>query len=182
VLETSFYGELAAYKDWLLVQVLAALSEEFDRSQGYDAALEYLKEKGVEYFNRETDSSKGYGNSITVDVTTAVDAANFKRISVRGTLAEGNMMISRINDFDKLYFEPTGTALLFIYKDRPGVIGQIGKSLAEAGFNINDMRNPHDISGEYSLALMRVSEAVDCEVVSKISGEIEALHASCIAF
>lgn len=182
VLETSFYGELAAYKDWLLVQVLAALSEEFDRSQGYDAALEYLKEKGVEYFNRETDSSKGYGNSITVDVTTAVDAANFKRISVRGTLAEGNMMISRINDFDKLYFEPTGTALLFIYKDRPGVIGQIGKSLAEAGFNINDMRNPHDMSGEYSLALMRVSEAVDCEVVSKISGEIEALHASCIAF
>ena len=37
VLETSFYGELANYKDWLLVQVLAALSEEFDRSQGYDA-------------------------------------------------------------------------------------------------------------------------------------------------
>ena len=60
VLETSFYGDLANYKDWLLVQVLAALSDEFDRSSGYDAAIEYLKEKGVEYFNRETDSSKGY--------------------------------------------------------------------------------------------------------------------------
>ena len=52
------------------------------------------------------------------------------------------MMISRINDFDKLYFEPMGTAVLFIYKDRPGVIGQIGQALAEAGLNINDMRNP----------------------------------------
>ena len=112
------------YKDWLFVQVLAALSEEFDRSMGYDAAIDYLKEKGVEYFNRETDPSKGYGNSITVDVTTAVDAANFKEL-VFGTLAEGNMMISRINDFDKLYFEPTGTAVLFIYKDRPGLLGKL---------------------------------------------------------
>jgi D-3-phosphoglycerate dehydrogenase len=182
VLETSFYGELANYKDWLLVQVLAALSEEFDRSQGYDAAIEYLKEKGVEYYNRETDSSKGYGNSITVDVTTAVDAANFKRISVRGTLAEGNMMISRINDFDKLYFEPIGTAVLFIYKDRPGVIGQIGQALAGQGVNIDDMRNPHDLSGEYSMALMRVSQPADCELVSSIAADIEALHASCITF
>ena len=113
---------------------------------------------------------------------TAVDAANFKRISVRGTLAEGNMMISRINDFDKLYFEPTGTAVLFIYKDRPGVIGQIGQSLAKAGFNIHDMRNPHDIGGDYSLALMRVSDSVDCEVIQKISNEIDAIHSSCVQF
>ena len=115
-------------------------------------------------------------------MTTAVDAATFKRISVRGTLAEGNMMISRINDFDKLYFEPMGTAVLFIYKDRPGVIGQIGQALAEAGLNINDMRNPHDLSGEYSLALMRVSESVDCDVISKIKSEIDAIHSSCIQF
>mgnify|MGYP005691836541 CR=1 FL=1 len=182
VLETSFYGDLANYKDWLLVQVLAALSDEFDRSSGYGAAIDYLKEKGVEYFNRETDSSKGYGNSITVDVTTAVDAANFKRISVRGTVAEGNMMISRINDFDKLYFEPTGTSVLFIYKDRPGVIGKIGQSLALAKVNIDDMRNPHDLSQEYSLALMRVSEAVPNDIVENIAQEIDALHSSSITF
>lgn len=182
VLETSFYGDLANYKDWLLVQILAALSEEFDRTQGYGAAIDYLKEKGVEYFNRETDSSKGYGNSITVDVTTAVDAANFKRISVRGTVTEGNMMISRINDFDKLYFEPTGTSVLFIYKDRPGVIGQIGQSLASAKVNIDDMRNPHDLSEEYSLALMRVSKPVSEEIVTRISCEIDALHSSSITF
>ena len=166
----------------MLVQLLAALSEEFDRSQGYDAAIEYLKQKGVEYFNRETDSSKGYGNSITVDVTTAIDAANFKRISVRGTVTEGNMMISRINDFDKLYFEPNGTAVLFIYKDRPGVIGQIGQSLASAGVNIDDMRNPHDLSEEYSLALMRVSKPVDIDIVKNIADDIEALHFSSITF
>ncbi|MBT8043047.1 MAG: ACT domain-containing protein, partial [Pontiella sp.] len=165
LIETSFYGDLAQFCDWLLVQIVAALSDDFDRTLGYDAAVEYLKEMGVEYFNRETDTSKGYGNSITVDVTTSVDAAHFQRISVRGTVAEGNMMISRINDFDKLYFEPLGTAVLFIYKDRPGVIGRIGNALAEAGINIDDMRNPHDPSGENSLALLKVSQQVDSELV-----------------
>ena len=182
LIETSFYGNLKPYSDWLLVQVVAALSDEFDRTQGYDAALDYLKEMGVEYFNRETDTSKGYENSITIDLTTAVDAANFQRTSVRGTVTEGHMMISRINDFDMLYFEPIGTAVLFIYEDRPGVIGTIGKMLAEAGVNIDDMRNPHDQSGKVSLALLRVSQPVDQALVQKIADEISATHASFISF
>ncbi|MDF7801482.1 NAD(P)-dependent oxidoreductase [Pontiellaceae bacterium B1224] len=182
LIETSFYGDLAKFGDWLLVQIVSALSDDFDRTLGYDAALEYLKEMGVEYFNRETDTSKGYGDSITVDVTTSVDAAHFKRVSVRGTVAEGNMMISRINDFDKLYFEPTGTAVIFIYKDRPGVIGQIGNALAEAGINIDDMRNPHDPSGENSLAILRTGAPVDCDIMDTIAAKIEALHASCVKY
>ena len=182
LIETSFYGSLKPYADWLLVQIVAALSAEFDRTQGYDAALEYLQEMGVEYFNRETDTTKGFENSMTVDVTMSVDAAHFQRISVRGTVTEGNMMISRINDFDKLYFEPVGAAVLFIYKDRPGVVGQIGNALAEAGINIDDMRNPHDPSCENSLALMKISHEVDCEIVKKIAEQIGALHASCVNF
>ncbi|MDH3982222.1 MAG: NAD(P)-binding domain-containing protein [Kiritimatiellaceae bacterium] len=182
LIETSFYGDLANFGDWLLVQIVAALSDDFDRTQGYDAAVEYLNEMGVEYFNRETDTSKGYGNSITVDITTSVDASLFQRISVRGTVTEGNMMISRINDFDKLYFEPIGTCVLFIYQDRPGVIGLIGQKLADAGINIDDMRNPHDPSGENSLALMRISGQASCEVIEQIAGQIEAVHASCITF
>ncbi len=182
LIETSFYGNLKPYGDWLLVQIVAALSDDFDRTQGYDAALAYLQEMGVEYFNRETDTSKGYENSITVDVTTTLDGANFQRTSVRGTVAEGHMMISRINDFDQLYFEPVGAAVLFIYRDRPGVIGVIGNLLAEAGVNIDDMRNPHDPSGENSLALLKVSQDVDEALVEKIAQEIDALHASCVKF
>jgi len=92
------------------------------------------------------------------------------------------MMISRINDFDKLYFEPVGAAALFIYKDRPGVIGQIGNALAAAGVNIDDMRNPHDPSGENSLALMKISQEIDCELVDQIAAQIDAFHASCVNF
>ncbi len=161
--------------------IVVSGSEKFSDAER-ERAYGLLKEMGVEYFNRETDTSKGYGNSITLDVTTSLDAAHFQRLSVRGTVAEGNMMISRINNFDKLYFEPTETAVLFIYKDRPGVIGQIGNMLAEAGINIDDMRNPHDPSGENSLALMRITGDADCDLIDQISDKIEALHASCISF
>ena len=182
LIETSFYGNLKPYADWLLVQTVAALSDDFDRTLGHSAALEYLKEMGVDYINRETDARKGYENSITVDVTTSVDSTSLQRVSVRGTVAEGNMMVSRINDFDKLYYEPTGSAVLFIYKDRPGVVGLIGNALAEAGINIDDMRNPHDPSGEDSLALMRISKPVAPEVVDTIAKQIDAFHASCVNF
>ena len=44
------------------------------------------------------------------------------------------------------------------------------------------MRNPHDLTQEYSLALMRVSQIVSNEVVVKIAKEIDALHSSSITF
>jgi len=182
LIETSFYGNLKPYADWLLVQIVAALSDDFDHTQNAAAALDYLKEMGVKYINRETDSSKGYENSITVDVTSSMDAENLTRVSVRGTVAEGRLMISRINDYDKLYFEPVGAVALFTYKDRPGVVGTIGNALAEAGINIDDMRNPHDASGENSLALLQIDKPIDDELVEKIAKEIDANHYSCIVF
>ena len=182
LIETSFYGKLQEYADWLLVQLVAALSDDFDRTQGYDAALEYLKEMGVEYVNRDVDAGKGYGNSITLDVTAAVDSSTLRKVSVRGTVAESNLMISRIDDFDKLYFEPVGNVALFVYEDRPGVVGRIGNALAEAGVNIDDMRNPHDVSGAQSLALLKISEPIEESMVCRIAEEIDALHASCVRF
>ena len=46
--------------------------------------------------------------------------------------------------------------------------------LAEAGVNIDDVRNPHDSKGERSLALLRVNKAVNPELVNSIGTEIEA--------
>jgi D-3-phosphoglycerate dehydrogenase len=85
--------------------------------------------------------------------------------------------VSRVNDFDKLYFEPAGHNVAFCYVDRPGVIGRIGASLAAAGINIDDMRNPHDSTGQYSLAWLKVSTPVPPEVVDQVAQEIEARFA-----
>jgi len=174
LVETSFYGELKPFRQWLLVPIVAALSEEFDRTMDPAAARQFLRQMGVDYEDRETDESKGYKNSITVDLTGSLDATTLRHASVRGTVAEGTMMISRINDFHKLYFEPRGHTVVFTYRDRPGVLGEIGRSLAEAGINIDDVRNPHDSRGEDSIAILKVNQPVPAAVVKDICRRIQA--------
>ena len=181
-IETSFYGELKPFGNWLAVPVVCALSEEFDRSMDEKAAIDYLKDMGIDYDIREVDESKGYGNTITVDLIARVDEESLKRISVRGTVAESRLMISRIGGFDGLYFEPKGHLALFTYCDRPGVLSQIAGAMAEAGINIDDVRNPHDESGERSIAILKVSQPVSGEALGIITKKIDAISSCTVSF
>lgn len=174
ILETSFYGSLKPYSNWLLMPMLAALSEDFDRSMDYAMALEYLKSMGIEYENRATDDSKGFKNSVTLDMSAAIDTTTLRHVSVRGTVAEGNIMVSRIDDFDKLYFDPHGRSVIFIYEDRPGVLSRIASSLAAEGINIDDVRNPHDSKGKHSIAILKVNQTVPASLIARIGTEIQA--------
>ncbi|NQU39991.1 MAG: hypothetical protein HQ523_08575 [Lentisphaerae bacterium] len=177
MVETSFYGDLQPYANWLAVPIVAGIWEDFERGMDYQAAFNYLDEMGIEYVTREVDSSKGYDGSITLDLTSEIDSGTLRRISVRGTLAEGNMMVARINEFDRLYFEPLGHTVCFLYDDRPGVIGVIGAALAAEGINIEDMRNPHDAKTNRSLAILKVNQRVPSEVIDAISANIHSSSA-----
>ena len=68
LLETSFYGALAPFANWLTVSALSGISDDFDRYNDYKAAVKFVKDMGIEMFNRETDGEKGYGNAITIDL------------------------------------------------------------------------------------------------------------------
>lgn len=173
LIETSFYGTLKPFAQWLLVPIVAALNEEFDRSLNFVAARKYLADRGVEYNDRETDARKGFENSITLDLTGGTDSM-LRTISIRGTVTENTLMISRINDFHNLYFVPRGHTVVFTYKDRPGVLGHIGAALASAGINIDDVRNPHDVKGEESIAILKVNQPVPADLLEKIAAEIQA--------
>lgn len=181
LIETSFYGSLQPFGDWLLIPIVAAIKEDLDRSLDNRPAKRYLDEVGIEYVNRSVDSGKGFENSMTVDFTAPVDANTLRRVSVRGTLTEGNMMISRINDFDKLYFEPVGHLALFIYEDRPGVVGAIGAMLAKAAINIEEMRDCRDPKSNRSLAILRLNQPAPAEVVRSIASEIRAVSAASVS-
>ncbi|NCD33162.1 MAG: hypothetical protein EOL87_07040 [Spartobacteria bacterium] len=180
LIETSFYGDLKPFAPWLKVPIVAALNDDFDRSSDSKAAQRYLDEMGVEYENRETDDSKGFTNSITLDVTSSLDSENLRRTSIRGTVAEGALMVSRINDFDKLYFEPKGITAFFTYADRPGVLGRIGAALASADINIDDVRNPHDSSGKNSIAILKVNKVIPQDILDAVATDIDAHVAVCV--
>jgi len=181
-IETSFYGDLQRFGSWLTVPVVCALSEEFDHSLDEKAAIAYLHEMGIDYATRETDENKGYGNVITVDLMASVDEENLRRISVRGTVTEGRLMVSRIGHFDGLYFEPKGHLALFTYLDRPGVLSEIAGTMAKEGLNIDDVRNPHDDSGERSIAILKISQPLPEKILTKIAKKIEAINSCAVSF
>jgi D-3-phosphoglycerate dehydrogenase len=174
LIETSFYGQLKPFANWLLAPVVSALSNRVDRAMDPKGAAQFLQDMGVDYADREVDNHKGYANSITVDLTGSLDTDHLIHASVRGTVAENNLMVSRINDFDKLYFEPSGHIVGFTYKDRPGVLAQITTALAKAGINIDDTRNPHDSKGENSIAILKVNQPVPANVIAHLSKDIQA--------
>ncbi len=182
IIEASFYGLLNPYAEWLLTPVVAGICDDCDRTMTHSESRAFLKEMGIEYVNREVDPSKKFDNSITVDLIAAIDSEHDRHVSVRGTVEEGVMLISRINEFDRLYFEPIGPTLFFLYDDRTGVIGTIGYQLAKAGINIEDMRNPHDGKTNRSLAILKVNKPVDEELMNSIKEEIEAKAAFCMKF
>lgn len=175
-IETSFYGSLEPFGDWLMIPIVSALGNAIDeRPDSHKEALQHLKEMGIEVTNRRTDPRKGFENSMTIDLTGSLDSGDLRRASVRGTVAEGILMISRINDFDKLYFEPKGPTVFFIYEDRPGVLGQIGSMLAGANINIEDVRNPHHLKLNQSLVIMRINQPAPEALMDKISAKIKAI-------
>lgn len=168
-IQCSFYGSLNSYNKWLIPSVLAGITGNSSIND-YDSAEAYLNQKGIELKVRETDESKNYGDSITIDLLQ--ESSKLSRVSVRGTLTEGNVIISRIDDFDKLYFEPTGHSVIFNYEDRPGVLAQITQALAEAGINIDDIRSPHNEKGNRSIAVLKVNKTVESNVIDKVKSQL----------
>ena len=117
---------------------------------------------------------------LTVDILVEESANHLKRISVRGTVAESQLMVARINEFDGLYFVPGGPLLCCIYEDRPGVIATVSRHIADLGINIEDMRNPHDSKTGRSLVILKLSQAIDAETVAKVAADIDSESALCI--
>lgn len=177
LIETSFYGSLKPFAQWLLVPVVAGVSEDFDRFMDYRAARRYLADAGIDYMDREVDPRKGYENSITVDLTGEVEPGTLRHVSIRGTVAEGTLMVSRINEFNKLYFEPEGYSVVFLYEDVSGILGTIGTRLAAAGVNIEDIRCPHEPRTNRSLAILKVNRLPPRELIDEIAAKIRAFTA-----
>ena len=171
-IEASYYGGLDQYGEWMVPPIVAALEPSFDINSEKNEAIAHLKEKGVDYICREADNSKKYGKSITIDLFCGQHQLD--RLSIRGTVVEDSLMISRIADFHKLYCDPQGHHLFFTYIDRPAVLGKITSILGMSNINIHDIRAPHNETKTKSLAIIKIDKQVSDEVVKSIAFDINA--------
>ncbi len=167
--ETSFYGRLHQFGKWMLAPITAGICKTFDPYLGAKDALDFLKSRGIEMIDRAVDDEKHYGESITIDLITNKDT-----VSVRGTIAENHMMLSRINNYDKLYLELSGNNLFVEYKDATGIIGKIASILGANSINIIDIRAPQDLGRNSSLAVIKTNVAVPADLISRIKEEVKA--------
>lgn len=177
--ETTFYGDLQKHSQWLSPSVVLGLSPTYDSGFDSEDATAFLGKMGITYTCREMDESKRYGEAITVDLISG-SGENFEKVSVRGTVAEGRPIISRINGFEGLYFNPTGTTLMVEYTDRPGVLAIVTSIIAQYGINIKDVRAPQDTEVGRSLAvfLLETSEkGMPPQAVKDIKAAVGAVRA-----
>ncbi|RUM72985.1 MAG: phosphoglycerate dehydrogenase, partial [Sulfurovum sp.] len=111
-------------------------------------------------------------NKVCVKLTTSEGT-----ISIAGTVFDDTVQrIIEIDDYI-LDVEPKGTMIFFRNTDTPGVIGDVGKIIAENGLNISDFRLGRD-SKQQALAVVRVDGIVTKKILDELSALKEFISVS----
>ncbi|MFC2033111.1 phosphoglycerate dehydrogenase [Chloroflexota bacterium] len=131
-----YEGEIAAYDtNALKLNVLGGLLEgtSEERVNLVNASL-IAARRGLNIVEEKDTNCENYASLITVEVKTSTGAT-----TVAGTVMHGETHIVRVNDY-WLDLVPTGGYFLFSdHRDRPGLIGAVGKITGDADINISSM-------------------------------------------
>jgi D-3-phosphoglycerate dehydrogenase len=128
-------------------------------------ALQVAESRGIEIKQSYDNKAKNWRSMINVIVTSDERVRN-----VTGTLFTGKE--PRIVNVEGVPIEAALTAnMLFIRNnDKPGMIGNVGMTLANAGQNIADFRLGRQEGGEQAICLIALDEAINDDVFNAIEG------------
>jgi D-3-phosphoglycerate dehydrogenase len=135
-LHIKYQGEISGYdtnalKAAILGGVLNRLTEE--RVNVVNANI-IASRRGIKVIEQKETTCENYANLITIEVTTSSET-----ITVAGTVLRGETHIVRVNDY-WIDIVPTGGYFLFSdHRDRPGLIGAVGKIAGDGDVNISYM-------------------------------------------
>ncbi len=165
-------GKVSEHIDSLTTfATVGVLKESLGDQINYVNAEHVATERGMIVEKETSPSNTGFENTVTLRLTT--QNGNVFKLSgtVLGDLAQ------RIVDIDgyALELEPKGNLILFKNNDEPGVIGDVGRIIAEYKINISDFRLGRNGKG-HALAVVKVDETVSKELLTAL----EALDA-CIS-
>lgn len=154
--------------DEILRPLAAAAAEGFlsptvDRPLNLVNALYLASERGIEVTRSRGRVESDYANYLEVSVEddgeTVVGGA---------LLGEGHPRVVRIGDFH-VDTVPRETVLVIRNRDVPGVIGEVGTRLGNAGVNIAEYHQARRAAGGEALAVITVDETVAPDVLEQLS-------------
>ena len=131
-----YEGEISNYdtnalKAAVVGGLLASVSEE--KVNLVNASLVAAK-RGLTIVEQKEPVCKNYASLVTLEVTTTTGTT-----TVAGTVMHGEPHIVRVDEY-WLDIVPTGNYFLFAeHRDRPGLIGAVGKITGDADINISSM-------------------------------------------
>lgn len=154
VLEVSFFGAFEKSPEPVATAVAKGLLQRVLGSEAVNlvSARPLLKERGVALYTRHTEEVQGYSRLVEVRLRTDQEERR-----ARGVVMGGRPRLVGMDDY-ALEVVPEGYMLVCINRDRPGVVGQVGTLLGEAGVNIAGMQLGRDVPGGRALFVLTVDE------------------------
>jgi len=146
------------------MSLLKGLLEPFlEEKVNYINAPILAEERGIRIVEAKSRQSEDYATLLTVQVQT-----DQTRNTLAGTLfGKNEPRIVRINEFITEAI-PEGNILLVHNQDKPGVIGNMGNTLAAQGINIGQMHLSRDKVGGTAISLVHIDGKVSSEVLQAI--------------
>jgi len=149
---------------------VGVLTESLGDQINYVNAEFVAEERGIDITKEVKPNTSGFTNKIAIKLTTVEST-----ITIAGTVFDDTVQrVIEIDDYI-LDVEPKGTMIFFRNTDTPGVIGDVGKIMAQNSLNISDFRLGRD-SKQQALAVVRV----DGKISKKVLDELSSLEA-CIS-
>jgi D-3-phosphoglycerate dehydrogenase len=152
-----YQGEIAGYntnalKAVILAGLLGRLTE--GRVNMVNASMEAAK-RGIKITEEKEASCDNYANLITLTAATTKGT-----ITIAGTILRGETHIVQMNQF-WIDIVPTGGYFLFAaHRDRPGLIGAVGKIAGDADINISYMHLSRLKQRGEALMILALDEAL----------------------
>ncbi|MEA3419374.1 MAG: phosphoglycerate dehydrogenase [Campylobacterota bacterium] len=157
-------GEIGDYIESLgTFATVGVLAESIGDQINYVNAEFIAQERNIEISKEIAPNTSGFNNKVKIKLTTQNST-----ISIAGTVFAEN--VQRIVEIDEyvLDVEPKGKMIFFRNTDTPGVIGDVGRIIAENQLNISDFRLGRDNNGQ-ALAVVRVDGQITKEVIEQLS-------------
>ena len=129
----------------------------------YVNAERSAEDRGIEVVRAKAKDTTSYPNLVRLDL-----AGDEGRVRIAGTLFHGREpRVVEIDDF-QVSFLPKADLLVVRNEDVPGVVGQLGTLLGNAGINIAEIHLARRADSDEALAVIRVDQEPAAEILEKV--------------
>src|SRR5438552_6913215 len=121
------------------------------------------KERGLSVTEVKSNETPDFASLVTVRLRSKAGVTE-----VAGTIVgKREPRVVRVNEFE-VEAAPQGTVLVMVNQDKPGVIGNVGRTLGEAQVNIAQFALARDVTTGRALALVNIDGTASPETLDRL--------------